>query len=92
MPKVEFQPWPVADAAAALNAALEADDLGQVTATLGEIARAKSMRQVSAETGLGRESLYKSLTPTGRPEFATVLKVLRSLGLRLHVTPMEDTR
>lgn len=91
MPKMDFQPWPAGDAAAALNAALEADDMSRVMATLGEIARAKSMRQVSAETGLGRESLYKSLAPTGRPEFATVLKVLRSLGLRLRVTPIEDT-
>ena len=89
MPKMEFQPWPVEDAVAALNAAFATDDLAQVMATLGEIARAKSMRQVSAETGLGRESLYKSLAPTGRPEFATVLKVLRSLGLRLRVTPIE---
>lgn len=92
MPKMEFQPWPAGDAAAALNAALEADDMSQLMATLGKIARAKSMRQVSAETGLGRESLYKSLTPAGRPEFATVFKVLRSLGLGLRVTPIEDTR
>ena len=92
MPKMDFQPWPARDAAAALNAALATDDLSQVMATLGTIARAKSMRQVSAETGLGRESLYKSLAPTGKPEFATVLKVLHSLGLRLRVTPAEEAR
>ncbi len=92
MPKMDFQPWPAGDAAAALNAALATDDLSQVMATLGTIARAKSMRQVSAETGLGRESLYKSLAPTGKPEFATVLKVLHSLGLRLRVTPAEEAR
>ena len=92
MPKMDFQPWPAGDAAVALNAALATDDLSQVMATLGKIARAKSMRQVSAETGLGRESLYKSLAPTGKPEFVTVLKVLRSLGLRLRVTPTEDAR
>ncbi len=92
MPKMDFQPWPVEDAAAALNAALATDDLSRVMATLGTIARAKSMRQVAADTGLGRESLYKSLAPTGRPEFATVLKVLPSLGLRLCVIPIEDAR
>ncbi len=92
MPKIDFQPWPVGDAAAALNAALATGDLSQVMATLGKIARAKSMRQVAAETGLGRESLYKSLAPTGRPEFATVLKVLPSLGLRLCVTPIDNAR
>ncbi len=90
MPKMDFQPWPVEDAAAALNAALATHDLSRVMATLGTIARAKSMREVAAETGLGRESLYKSLAPTGRPEFATVLKVLPSLGLRLRVVPIED--
>ena len=92
MPKMNFQPWPARDAAAALNAALATDDLSQVMATLGKIARAKGMRRVATETGLGRESLYKSLAPTGRPEFVTVLKVLPSLGLRLRVTPAEDAR
>ena len=38
---------------------------------------------VAQETGLGRESLYKSLSADGNPEFATVLKVVRALGLRL---------
>ena len=39
---------------------------------------------VAADAGLGRESLYKALSPDGNPEFATVLKVMRALGLRLH--------
>ena len=89
MPKIEFQPWPAERAAVSLNAALEAGDLAQVAGTLGEIARAKGMRSIATDTGLGRESLYKSLAPTGNPEFATVLKVLRSLDLHLRVTPRE---
>ena len=44
------------------------------------------MASVAQETGLGRESLYKSLSPDGNPEFATVLKVVRALGLRLQAT------
>ncbi len=44
------------------------------------------MAKVAAEAGLGRESLYKALSPDGNPEFATVLKVLRALGLRLHAS------
>ena len=44
------------------------------------------MALVAQETGLGRESLYKSLSADGDPEFATVLKVVRALGLRLHAT------
>ena len=86
MPRIELQPWPTEKAAASLDAALEADDLSGITTILGEIARAKGMRNVAEETGLGRESLYKSLARSGNPEFATVLKVLRSLDLQLRVT------
>lgn len=45
------------------------------------------MTMIARETGLGRESLYKALSSSGNPEFATVRKVVRSLGLKLHVTP-----
>jgi hypothetical protein len=48
------------------------------------------MAQIARETGLGRESLYKALSPEGNPEFATVLKVIRALGLRLHATRFES--
>ena len=44
------------------------------------------MTKVAADAGLGRESLYKALSPDGNPEFATVLKVIRALGLRLHAS------
>ncbi|BAM05864.1 addiction module antidote protein [Leptospirillum ferrooxidans] len=74
------------DMAAYLEAALEDGDPVLVAAALGDIARAKGMTQIARETGLGRESLYKALSAEGNPEFATVLKVLRSLGLRLHAT------
>ncbi|MCJ7796904.1 MAG: putative addiction module antidote protein [Thermoleophilia bacterium] len=67
-----------------LEAALEENDASLVAAALGDIARAKGMTQVARETGLGRESLYKALSAEGNPEFATVLKVVRALGLRLH--------
>ncbi len=72
------------DMAAYLEAALEDGDPALVTAALGDIARAKGMTQIARETGLGRESLYKALSPEGNPEFATVLKVVRALGLKLH--------
>jgi probable addiction module antidote protein len=48
-------------------------------------ARAKGMSQIAQAAGLGRESLYKALSPDGNPEFATVLKVMRALGLKLKV-------
>jgi len=73
------------DMIAYLDAALEDGDPSLIVAALGDIARAKGMTQVARDTDLGRESLYKSLSPSGNPEFATVLKVLSSLGLRFHV-------
>jgi probable addiction module antidote protein len=87
-------PWDAAeyleteeDMIAYLDAAFEDGDPALIMAVLGDIARAKGMSQVASEAGLGRESLYKALSPTGNPEFATVLKVLNALGLQLHVEP-----
>jgi probable addiction module antidote protein len=74
------------DMAAYLEGALVEGDPTLVAAALGDIARAKGMAQIARKTGLGRESLYKALSPEGNPEFATVLKVVRALGLRLHAT------
>ncbi|HXG21564.1 MAG TPA: addiction module antidote protein [Methylomirabilota bacterium] len=76
-----------ADMAAYLEAALEDGDPALVAAALGDIARARGMGEIARQTGLGRESLYKSLSPDGNPEFSTVLKVVRALGLRLHAAP-----
>ena len=75
------------DMAAYLEAALEERDPALIAAALGDIARAKGMSQVAREAGLGRESLYKALSPTGNPEFGTILKVVTALGLQLHATP-----
>ena len=77
------------DMAAYLEAALEDGDPALVAAALGDIARAKGMSQIARATGLGRESLYKALSPDGNPEFSTILKVVRALGLRLHATAGE---
>ena len=78
------------DMAAYLNVALEEGDMSLIMATLGDIARARRMTTVAQDTGLGRESLYKSLSPNGNPEFATVLKVVRALGFRFQVTGSLD--
>jgi probable addiction module antidote protein len=72
------------DMAAYLEAALAENDPALITAALGDIARAKGMTHIARVTGLGRESLYKALAPDGNPEFATIIKVIRSLGLTLH--------
>ena len=72
------------DMIAYLDAALQDGDTAVITAALGDIARARGMARIARSAGLGRESLYKALSPDGRPEFATVLKVMRALGLTLH--------
>jgi probable addiction module antidote protein len=80
----------IADIAAYLEAALEDGDAELVAAALGDIARAKGMTHLARATGLGRESLYKALSANGNPEFATVLKVVRALGMTLTASPMPD--
>jgi probable addiction module antidote protein len=93
MPKTQTQTWDAAnhletreDIAAYLEAALKDGDPALIAAALGDIARSKGMTQISRDTGLGRESLYKALSVEGNPEFATILKVFQALGLRLQVT------
>jgi len=60
------------------------EDAAGIARALGDIARAKGMSQVAKEAGLSRESLYRALSAQGNPSFATVLKVAKALGLRLH--------
>jgi len=55
-----------------------------IRAALGAIARARGMTQLAKDTGLAREGLYKALSAEGNPEFATVMKVIKALGLKLH--------
>jgi probable addiction module antidote protein len=91
-PKIKIKPWDSAaylktdeDIAHYLEAVFEDGDPSLVAAALGDVARAKGMAQIAKAAGLGRESLYKALSPEGNPEFATVLKVMRALGLKLKV-------
>lgn len=78
------------DIIAYVEAALEDGDPSIISAVLGDVARSKGMTQIARETGLGRESLYKSLSPEGNPEFATILRVIKALGLQLKVVPQEN--
>ena len=60
------------------------DDAAGIARALGDVARARGMTQVARDAGLTRESLYKALSARGNPSFATILKVARALGVRLH--------
>jgi len=75
-----------ADMAAYLDACLEeaGDDPAFIAHALGVIARARGMSQLARDTGLARENLYKALSMDGNPEFGTILKVIKALGLKLH--------
>ena len=70
------------DLESAMDEALAAGDPKAFVEILGRIARKTGMSQVAQETGLAREPLYRALSANGNPEFATVLKVIRALGLR----------
>ena len=94
MAKTKTRPYDAAehletedDIIAYLEAALEDGDPAVIVHAIGNIARARGMSQIARDAGLGRESLYKALSPEGNPEFATVLKVVKALGIRLHAEP-----
>ena len=72
-----------------VDAALADGDPSLVAAVLGDVARARGMSQIARETGLSRECLYKALNVDGNPEFGTVMRVIKALGLRLTASPAE---
>jgi probable addiction module antidote protein len=73
--------------AAYMTEALESGDPAFVADALGVVARARGMTEVAREAGVSRESLYRALRADGNPEFATVLRVVKALGLRLSAVP-----
>ena len=70
-----------------INLALEDGDPALISAALGDVARARGMSQLSRETGVSRDGLYKALSPTGNPSFSTVQRVISALGLKVVVQP-----
>ena len=77
------------DMALYLDACLDEDpgDGSLVRAALNDVARAKGMTQLARDSGITREGLYNALSAEGNPEFSTVLKVVKALGLQLHAAP-----
>lgn len=78
--------------AAYMSEALESEDPAFIADALGVVARARGMSEVAREAGVSRESLYRALSADGNPEFATVLRVVRALGLRLSATPVQQRK
>jgi probable addiction module antidote protein len=70
-----------------LNAIIEEDDQDLLLSAIGDIAKARGMKKIAQDSGLGRESLYKALTPGAKPRFETIMKVLHVLGVDLSLKP-----
>ncbi|WP_290650854.1 addiction module antidote protein [Aquisalimonas sp.] len=94
----EFSPFDAADyldeeetIAEYLTAALEDPNPDVFLVAVRDVARARGMTQLARDTGLGRESLYKALTPGAKPRYDTVLKLLHALGVKLSATPLHET-
>ena len=66
-----------------LDAILEEGDQDLLLSAIGDIAKARGMQEIAKSSGLGRESLYKALSPGSKPRFETILKVSKALGLKL---------
>ncbi len=66
-----------------LSQILADGDTNELISAIGDIARAKGMTQIAHDTGLGRESLYKTFNNNSKPKFETIIKVLNSFGVRL---------
>lgn len=70
-----------------LSAALEDENPDVFLAAVSDVAKARGMTAIANSTGLGRESLYKALTPGAKPRYETIVKVLHGLGVKLTVQP-----
>jgi probable addiction module antidote protein len=70
-------------------AACAEDDPGDgslIRAALNDIARAQNMSRLARDVGMTREGLYKALSDSGNPSFATVMRITRALGMHLKIT------
>lgn len=92
----DFTPFDAADyldddetIAAYINAALDENDPEALLCALNTVARARGITQLAKDTGLGRESLYKALSPGAKPRYDTLLKVMHGLGLTLQTRPAQ---
>jgi probable addiction module antidote protein len=75
-----------------ITAALETGDADFVRDALGVVAKARGMAEIAKNAGLNRESLYKALGETGNPEFGTVMRIVRAMGLTLSARPAVTAR
>ncbi len=77
------------DQVAYIKAAVDEDDPSFIAVAIGDVAKARGVSQFAEETGLSRETIYKSFRPGGNPTIETVNKALRALGLKLALAPVK---
>ena len=70
-----------------LNTVLEEGDNEDIIVAIGHVAKSIGMTKIAVETGLSRPSLYKALSEGAKPQFATILKVLKAIGGQIKITP-----
>ena len=75
----------------ALSISLQDDDFAFFSKALGNVAKAQGMSKIAEATGLGRESLYKTISGETSPRFDTIARVLRAMNLRVTVNPVDDS-
>jgi len=73
-----------------LNAVLEEGNNDDVIEALGHIAKAIGMTKIAEETGMSRPSLYKALSTGAKPQFETIMKVLRAVGGQIKINPISS--
>jgi probable addiction module antidote protein len=71
-----------------LNTVLEEGDNSDVICAIGHIAKAIGMTKIAQETGLSRPSIYKALSVGAKPQFATIMKILKAIGGKIQVNPI----
>jgi probable addiction module antidote protein len=71
-------------------AAFEEGDPAFIAKCLGTVAKARNMSKLARKTGMSRAALYKALSGEGNPEFTTILKVMKALGLELMPVMMKE--
>ena len=76
------------DVALYLSIFLEENGVDGLTQALQYLAKAKGMSQLAKETGLNRQSLYRTLTDGGKPKFETINKIVHELGFKLTIEPI----
>jgi probable addiction module antidote protein len=71
-----------------LNTVLEEGNDAEIVTAIGNIAKAIGMTKIAQETGMSRPSLYKALSEGAKPQFSTIMKVLKAVGGQIHINPL----